>query len=103
MDVVDAVRWEWQRGLPVPGAILRHGRFVPVAEILDRWVEAGKWWEGEETETIFFFRVQLGDGSVRQLGHPLGGQGKPDGCALAEGIRQPDGNGSRSSRNRRCG
>lgn len=82
--MVDAVRWEWQGGLPVPAAVVRHGRLMPIAEILDRWVEAGKWWEGEEAETIFF-RIQLGDGGVRQFSHPLGQQGKLDAGAYPPG------------------
>ncbi len=77
VDVAGEVRWEWQHGWPVPRGILRHGRLTPVADILDRWVEAGRWWEGEETEAVFF-RVQLADGSVRKLSHPAGRPIEPD-------------------------
>ncbi|MEW6545407.1 MAG: hypothetical protein AB1446_00630 [Bacillota bacterium] len=66
------VRWGWEQGLPVPLGIVRANGFLPVVEVLDRWVEAGKWWEGEEEETIFF-RIHLADGSVREVRRRLGG------------------------------
>jgi hypothetical protein len=46
--------------------VVRNRRFLPVTEILDRWVEEGRWWEGEEWETAYF-RVRLDDGSVCEL------------------------------------
>lgn len=65
---MNGVRWAYRGWLPLPMAVVRAGREVPVTAVLDRWVEAGAWWEGEEGETVHF-RVELRDGTVLQLVH----------------------------------
>jgi len=66
MRRTDAVRWTREGGLPRPLGVVRDRRFLPVVEVLERWVEAGRWWEGEGWETAYF-RVRLDDGSVCEL------------------------------------
>ena len=66
MRRTDAVRWTREGGLLRPLGVVRDRCFLPVVEILDRWAEAGRWWEGEEGETAYF-RVRLDDGSVCEL------------------------------------
>lgn len=70
------VRWAEERGLPIPVGLMRDHGWVPVVEVLDRWVEAGKWWEGEGDEVIFF-RVGLADGVVREVSRPWPGSCPP--------------------------
>lgn len=41
-----------------PKAIVLSGVQRPVSRILDTWVEAGRWWEGEEPRR--FYRVDAG-------------------------------------------
>lgn len=65
------VKWSREQGWPVPLGILRGGVLLPVVEVLDRWVEVGKWWEGENQENIYF-RVEVAGGSVHQVSCPLG-------------------------------
>lgn len=52
-----------------PAAMRLGGCFRPVALVLDRWVECGRWWDGEERRR--FWRVDAGglfDLSCDELG-----------------------------------
>ncbi|MCX7598340.1 MAG: hypothetical protein N2512_05670 [Armatimonadetes bacterium] len=40
----------------VPGALRLRGRWRPIRQILDRWRETGRWWEGEQEKE--FLRVE---------------------------------------------
>ncbi len=41
-----------------PRALLLGGAERPVQQILDRWVESGRWWDGEDRRR--YFRVEAG-------------------------------------------
>ncbi len=41
------------------------GRLRLVARVLERWLDAGRWWEGETEKE--FFRVQVREGGVYEL------------------------------------
>lgn len=66
-EPVTGVKMAVQRGVLTPVAIRRGGRWVRVEEVLDRWVEAGRWWIGEEERVCF--RVLLPGGTVLHLCH----------------------------------
>lgn len=42
----------------VPRALRLRGRWQPVRQILDRWRETGRWWEGEQEKE--FLRLEAG-------------------------------------------
>jgi hypothetical protein len=48
-----------------PVAFRWNGRYLRVAEVLDRWVEAGRWWEGEGEQATW--RVATTSGGVYEL------------------------------------
>jgi len=49
-----------------PAAFLHRGRWHRVAEVLDRWRERGRWWEGEPPREVY--RVVTTSGAVYELG-----------------------------------
>ncbi len=48
-----------------PEAVTLEGRRLTVSEILERWQETGKWWEGESPRT--YYRVWTSEGRVLEL------------------------------------
>ncbi len=48
-----------------PRKVRWKGRWVKVVTVLDRWYDAGCWWENEPSK--LFYRVELEDGTVLEL------------------------------------
>ncbi|MGB9886993.1 MAG: DUF6504 family protein [Moorellales bacterium] len=54
----------------VPRAFWWRGRRYAVAEVLERWRDVGRWWEGEAPRV--FFRLQTTGGGLWELYRELG-------------------------------
>ncbi len=48
-----------------PARICWQGRWLAVTGILERWYDAGKWWEGEPAR--LFYRIQLQEARVWEI------------------------------------
>lgn len=44
----------------VPSRIRWRGRWLQVQAVLDSWAEAGEWWKGEPSRTLFLVECQEG-------------------------------------------
>lgn len=50
--------------------VFRYRTLHRVKEILDRWVEAGEWWDGDGEKEVF--RVATDDGGIFELSREVG-------------------------------
>ncbi|MDI3317984.1 MAG: DUF6504 family protein [Bacillota bacterium] len=48
-----------------PKLLYWHGGRYPVASILERWKDAGRWWAGESPK--LFFRLRTVDGALWEI------------------------------------
>lgn len=48
-----------------PTKVLHDCHWIPIAEILECWMDTGRWWAGEHEKR--FYRLQLVDGGVWEI------------------------------------